>query len=154
MSSSPRPLISGNIEYANLIRGGLPVHRMKHTSEGIPFIHSTDLKRLMEVEGLSRIKARTRQFLSGKISGPVILLPRVGKPNYNYVKAISLNNDIQLSDCVFALECQNFQSALSIEHRIKDNWPAFIELYKGTAARYVTKGRLKEWLWTLDIVVC
>lgn len=148
--SSSRSNLIENIEKVNLVRGGLPVHKQKESPTGVPFIHSTDLKKLAYPSFLTHITRRTSQIVAGNVDGYVILIPRVGEPKPNYVKAIFLEKKVQVSDCIFVIQCESMEAAKAIENRIHSSWRAFIQLYKGTAARYTTINRLKEWLWSIN----
>lgn len=137
---------------AKLIRGGLPVHEMEKSRSGVPYIHSTDIRELIQEISLSRFTV-TRSIRRGRISGWVILLPRVGMPERSIFKAIYLQEEIQLSDCVIALVCTSNSQAEKIEKRINLHWDSFVSLYRGTGARYTTISRLHEWLRMKNIVL-
>lgn len=146
------PSLSDLILQVSLIRGGLPVHKLQLSPSGVPFIHSTDLKNITSPSFLDDIKRKTSQVMAGNVGGSVIFIPRVGEPKRHYIKAISIKNNVQLSDCVFVIQCQNYQAALTLEKRIQSHWKEFTDLYKGTAARYTTITRLKEWLWSINTI--
>ncbi len=122
-----------------LIRGGLPVFEARRSTKGIPFIHSTDLLQL--ASGLASVDLQP--IGRGKVSGHVVLFPRVGLPKKEQLKAISLQTTVQLSDCVIALRCANRERARLIESELGRNFDSLRAIYKGTGARYVTVERLR-----------
>ncbi|MBU2886412.1 N-6 DNA methylase [Gilvimarinus agarilyticus] len=129
-----------------VVRGALPVYASldEKDKEGVPYIHTTDLADLLEdqLDGVLRVDSNKK----GKISGPVILLPRVGTPQEKLIKAISLPSEIHLSDCVLGLRFQTITAAKRAERLIKENFTEFETLYRGTGARYITLSRLTDWL--------
>ncbi|OWL86676.1 hypothetical protein B7O88_11745 [Halopseudomonas aestusnigri] len=134
----------------NVVRGSLPVHMMISDPSGLPFIHSTDLKRIAstgKAEGLSK----TGILAKGRTKGWVILLPRVGLPDCQAIKAVKLESTVQLSDCVIALEFTTKAAATKAEKRIQSRWAEFKDLYRGTGARYITIARLGLWLPAIAI---
>lgn len=122
-----------------VVRGGLPVHLLEESEAGVPFLHSTDLVR----QG----SRKTEQRYSGRVKGWMVLLPRVGVPAQEAVTVKEFKKEIQLSDCVFAVLCKSEQDAKNIE-RMTKNREDFLKLYRGTAARYLTKRRLEDWLFS------
>lgn len=131
--------------HARLLRGSLPVHLNVSDSSGVPFVHSTDLKYIAaagKIEGLSK----TGNVAKGRTKGWVILVPRVGLPDFQAVKAVKLEQTVQLSDCVIALEFSTKAGATKAEKRIHSRWAEFKGLYRGTGARYITMARLSLWL--------
>lgn len=133
-----------------IVRGSLPVHLSVSDPSGVPFIHSTDLKNIAvagKFEGLSK----TRNVAKGRTKGWVVLVPRVGLPDCQAVKAIKLDCTVQLSDCVIALEFSTKAVAIKAEKRIHSRWPEFKGLYRGTGARYITMARLNLWLSTIGV---
>ncbi len=128
-----------------LTRGGLPVHIMKRSPRGIPFVHSTEIRKILNGANESDFLL-TEDCLKGRIVGWAILIPRVGVAEKGLVQAVNIRLPIQLSDCVIALECKNKLVAQELETRIHESWDDFRDLYKGTGARYVTMSRLSAWL--------
>ncbi|MDH0056467.1 N-6 DNA methylase [Stutzerimonas stutzeri] len=142
---------SGNITSATLVRGSLPVHLMKQDKSGTPFLHSTHIRRLALGESLECLPTTTSQA-KGRVNGWAILLPRVGLPDSRGVTVISLNQTVQLSDCVIALIFNDKASAEVAKRILLEEWSTFHALYKGTGARYVTVSRLSEWLTSRGII--
>lgn len=129
----------------SIARGGLPVHLMRPDDRGVAFVHSTDIRRLVTRQRISE-HTKTASVAKGRVSGFVILIPRVGVADREFLACINLQSVVQLSDCVIALKCPSKAVALSVEQRIRSSWEDFRNLYKGTGARYVTMARLRAWL--------
>ncbi len=134
----------------HVIRGGLQVHAMQEDVSGVPFIHSTNIKELTTDKSLAGF-FRTTNKTNGRVTGWNILLPRVGIPDKTALKAVYFNTEVQLSDCVIALNCKNKTYAQNIAKRLNQHWDGIINLYRGTGARYITISRLREWLSTINI---
>jgi hypothetical protein len=126
-------------------RGGLPVHVMKQARNGVPFLHSTEIRKVVSSDS-QRSFLKTNDLVKGRVEGWMILLPRVGLPEGDNVKAVNIKGVVQLSDCVIAIGCKCKADTVEVERRIRGNWNDFLQLYRGTGARYVTLSRLKAWL--------
>lgn len=126
-------------------RGGLPVHLMKQAGDGVPYLHSTDIRKVLAGDSWPSF-LKTNDQAKGRVKGWMILLPRVGLPEVDHVRAVDIKNTVQLSDCVIGIECKSKVDAREVEGRLRDNWNDFLRLYRGTGARYVTLSRLKAWL--------
>jgi predicted RNA methylase len=137
---------------ASIVRGGAQVHIVNQTRhygvDSVPFIHTKMLPKLFE-QGVDE-KKRTIVKVSGRIQGYCIVLPRVGVPKRDFTKTIKIEEEVQLSDCIFAIQGE-YHDLKSIEMRINHHWQEFYDLYKGTGARYITLSKLKRWLITKQI---
>ena len=130
-----------------IVRGGLPCFEAVSMRLGIPFVHSTDIKDL--VRGATNATLRkVRPFTRGIVSGHMVLLPRVGVPKMENIGAWFTEGDVQLSDCVIALQYCNENVAHAAAEIFQRDYEALASLYRGTGARYVTVDRLSEWLIT------
>jgi predicted RNA methylase len=136
---------------AAVVRGCLPVHLMRPEYPGTPFLHSTDIRKLVSDFKFETLPT-TISFAKGRVSGWSILIPRVGLPNKDLLSITHLDRIVQLSDCVIALIFDSQNSAVIARQRLIFEWNGFYELYKGTGARYITISRLTEWLMTKGIV--
>lgn len=135
---------------AVVVRGGLQMHTFDRMAPGVPIIHSTSLKRIA-VDGISSIKECTSSIAKGRISGWLLLLPRVGVPKEDAFRAFYSRNDVQLSDCVIALQFATKSGAFGAERRIRESWDSLLKLYRGTGARYITIDRLVAWLYSVGV---
>lgn len=154
---NPVKTISNNLSLikCNFVRGALPVYKSKqkiNLLESVQFIHSTDLKFIQA--NRPHNKNYTSVTASGRISGDVILIPRVGVPNVSNTKIYRFNETVQLSDCLIAIQCVGgIEYLKEIEKRLITNWNDFSLIYRGTGARYITIARLQEFLLTLNIKI-
>ena len=135
-----------------LIRGSLPVHSVRKTRSGIPYVHSTDMANFKSDPSGRRL-IRTSTKAKGKVAGWLVLLPRVGEPKRELISTINVRQPIQLSDCVIALKASSQRKARVVRNIITGAWVEFAGLYRGTGARYTTVKRLKAWLEVRGISV-
>ena len=135
-----------------VLRGALPVHSAVYAPSGTHFLHSTDIRSTVQSGDVTQL-TRTERTAKGLVRGWVILIPRVGVPDPEFVREIFLPFDIQLSDCVIALCCATETAAKKLSKRLLGNWDEFYSLYKGTGARYLTVAHLNAWLSRVGIVV-
>lgn len=144
---TPFVTIPKDIIKAGMERGGVPVHKARlniiEDSNAVPFIHTTSLSDVINRSPDICLKTSLSAF--GRIQGNVILIPRVGVPKKDYTKSIYLPEEVQLSDCLFAIKDVKDDLLLEVESRIHASWPDFVNLYKGTGARYVTITKLVNW---------
>lgn len=133
-----------------VVRGGLQMHAFKKVSTGIRVIHSTSL-RSIAIAGVSTVSDMTAATAKGRISGWMLLLPRVGIPKENAFRAIYSKEQVQLSDCVIGVKFSSKVAALKAQARISENWAGLLNLYRGTGARYITIDRLVSWFYEIGI---
>lgn len=145
-SMANRPL---SIPSVQLVRGGLPMFEAVSSRAGLPHVHSTSLLSIATT-GSTRALSRVKPLERGIVSGPVLLLPRVGRPREAALRAVRLLSPVQLSDCVIALVCTSDAVASRWERLLRGSWDALESLYKGTGARYTTVRVLQKWLLSLD----
>jgi hypothetical protein len=142
---------SVSILHTSLVRGGLPVHEIRFGSSGVPFVHTTDLASVARSNGFTNVR-RVKAYSRGLVRGWMVLVPRVGVPDSSLIGPLYAASDIQLSDCVMAICCDNREEAGAVRERILHNWPRFHKLYRGTGARYVTVSQLANFL--SDVYIC
>lgn len=143
------PMQSDSI-LTTVIRGGLQMHTFKHASSGARVIHSTSL-RSIAVDGINAIPEKTCAVAKGRISGWMLLLPRVGLPKEEAFHALYSKDEVQLSDCVIGMNFPSKAAASSAKKRIQAHWQSLLCLYRGTGARYITIDRLVDWLYGIGI---
>lgn len=127
-----------------VVRGGIPVFQRIKQENGLPFIHSVDLRGLdvAEMDRLQKVQAIRR----GVIQGYFVLFPRVGLPSRCGLKAVHFKRPVQLSDCVMGVRCLNMNHAKRVAGVLDSRFDEFSDLYRGTGARYVTVASVKAWL--------
>jgi hypothetical protein len=128
-----------------VIRGGLPLFEAKNFVGGLPLIHSTDISRIVHGADLGSLRHVSR-IGRGVVQGSVVLLPRVGVPKLENIDYVYLRRAAQLSDCVIAVrfECK-VDAQIFVDH-LRGKWSQFVKIYTGTGARFVTCGRLHDWI--------
>ena len=116
-----------------VVRGWIPLHSMRRRSgPWRQFLHTTDLK-----DGF--IGARTRAVRSSYfISGPGVLIPRVGRPDSTKLSTIGIEGQYALSDCLIALLTRTERDAAILYSVLKTIWPYVEDGYAGTCAPYLT----------------
>lgn len=144
-TKQPIVTLRTDVEKIEIIRGGLPVHEKRVSGSGIPYVHSTDISPLHK-SGSDSLTQCVMPIKRGVVRGWTILLPRVGCPAIDSVDLHYFSREVQLSDCVIALQSRDLKDLELLRDRIRNNWREFINLYRGTAARYVTVSRLLEWV--------
>lgn len=149
---SARPLASSRLAPidATIIRGSLQMHAFTRVNSGALVIHSTALVPIA-INGLSAVSDRTSLVAKGRLSGWMLLLPRVGFPKEEAFDVVYSKDEIQLSDCVIAIKFQSKRTAIAARQRIREYWQNLIDLYRGTGARYITVERLTQWLSRIAI---
>ena len=133
-----------------VIRGGLQMHAFKRVSSGVRVIHSTSLRSIAD-DGIGAAPERTSAVAKGRISGWILLLPRVGSPKEEAFRAFYSKDEVQLSDCVIGMKFPSKVAAYSAQKRILVHWQSLLCLYRGTGARYITVVRLVDWLYGIGI---
>lgn len=138
----------GDVLATEIFRGKLQVHQANvlHGREGVPFVHSTELK-----DGRIYPSGKRIQSSQNVVQGPAVLLPRVGKPMLSKVVVYGSRNRIALSDCVLALRCMDLHAAMKVRDALHQNWESVARTYSATCAPYVTVSALAEVLGHLGI---
>lgn len=145
VEKTPRESHDGFMQEIHVIRGGLPLFEARADRFGLRLIHSTDIREVARTGRVGSTKC-VRPIGRGCVQGSVILLPRVGMPSPETLKPVVLQQAVQLSDCVIALQFRTARDASAFSAEARRRWPEFLGLYHGTGARYITVGRLLRWL--------
>jgi type I restriction-modification system DNA methylase subunit len=138
------------IQYTDLQRGKVTVNASSKLKgrKSINFIHTTDISQhLINYKNLQLIAADK----DTAINGPVIILPRVGRPRVDKVTIYNSKAAMVLSDCLFSIKFHSEIDAVIAYNRIIDNWNNLSNLYTGTCARYITLNKLKNFLSSVGI---
>ena len=139
------PLVS-----VELFRGKIPMHTLNGTTGGtrVPFIHSTEL----EKTGLNLVRRSIVLSKTTSISGPAVLLQRVGLPASTKIQTYFRSAPVALSDCIIAIRCKTRTETQMVKSRLLRNWGQLERSYGGTCARYITLNSLREVLATIGLV--
>jgi len=142
-----KPLINieqrTSVVYSNnfeIFRGSLPVYKAHFVTKGIPYIHTTNI-----LNGQVEINS----YVSNKkslISGPAVLISRVGKFNLNKIGLLHKTQMVSISDCVFSITHVDENKTISLFNKLKDDFERLQNLYTGTGAQHLTKKNLSEFL--------
>jgi predicted RNA methylase len=139
---------SNGLRYITIVRGKLPMYLTNgySGSDYLPLVHTTELLK----EAID-VTARRAQPSSSAISGPAVLLPRVGRPYKHKLKLYLSNERVVLSDCVIALRCKTARQARRLQSILLQNWDLLTAEYVGTCAKYVTVTSLQLLLESLGL---
>ena len=137
-SRNPMPT-PGKSPIVSLVRGTVQMHRARVTSAGIPLVHTTDL-----LNGQLRPELRKTSVPGRSCRGPVVLVPRVGRPALSKVVRLALRSDMMLSDCVIALECDSEEDSVKVQRVIEERWVEFEDSYGGSCAPYISLRALQD----------
>lgn len=121
----------------NVVRGTYPMHHLPGPGPLFPVIHTTELRdgRVLASDRYAGSKWR-------QVSGPALLLPRVGQPSRSKVSVLRSRDLHVLSDCVIAIKCRNIRLAIRLREQLLARWPMLESAYSGTCAKYLTLDRL------------
>ncbi len=124
-----------------IFRGKISMNNIPNGSGDYYFIHTTNLKK----NSLVNFNLKVNDNLS-KITGPALLIPRVGKPSRDKICFIKENETYILSDCILAVKAPNKEVGESLFNYFFENWHEVESLYNGTGAKYTTVEKLKHFL--------
>ena len=115
-------------------RGHVQMHAIKPSTDGLPLIHTTQLKngQVFAKSIYGTVSSRLT------IKGPALLFPRVGMITPEKICILREGDIVTLSDCVLAIETQDIEESNSIRNLVLENWQIFSKLYGGTGAKYIT----------------
>jgi predicted RNA methylase len=129
---------------ARLVRGCTPMYRVR-AGDDVELVHSTDIKG-------GRAQARRVQAIRGRmLSGPAVLLPRVGRPSAGKIAVWTGDSSVLLSDCVVGLETKSDDDARRLQSLIVEDWADFALAWGGSCAPYITLRRLEAALAGLGV---
>ena len=109
---------------------------------GLVFVHTTNLQDGRLKDLTLRISPKGHRILTG----PAVLLPRVGNPNEGKFVIVPTGMRLVLSDCVIAILCKNNKTAQKVKKILLTYSVSLFKLYLGTGARYITLSCLGHFL--------
>lgn len=133
------------VNQCTIIRGRVHVHTAKAKRGGprVEFIHSTNL-----VNG--RVSKSELQVAPVHvITGPAVLIHRVGRPSKSKICILEAGRRVQLSDCVIAIQAGDQGEVDSIFELLMSHYMVLKSAYIGTGAPFITVSRLNQLLPTL-----
>lgn len=140
---SPRQRLS-----VGIVRGCIPLYRCQSLSSGPAFVHSTDLQ-----DSTVHLNGKYAIHPTRIISGPAVLIPRVGQLTPRKIALFKANTPIVLSDCVIALTTRTFADAKHVRNRLLTEFPLLRGQYVGSGAPFISLQRLRTALDHLGINV-
>ncbi len=126
--------------------------RQMHTVDRAPgpktvrLVHTTDLRNGRVASTTARIRPTRADRV---VHGPVLLLPRVGRPDPRKV-VLHSRGPVALSDCVFAVAPVNGGSCAALRDHLLENFDELRSLYGGTGAPYMRRESLQGLLAALN----
>jgi len=129
----------------NIFRGSLPVYKAKIVSNGVPYIHTTNL-----LENKINIKNFVEKNKS-LITGPSLLIPRVGKCNEKKLCILRNNETVAISDCIIAISHSDENLINLLFMKLKDDINTLLKLYIGTGAQYIRVNDLSDYIDTIHL---
>lgn len=134
-----------------LFRGRLQMHSAIPTADrnGVSLVHSTHLKDAKLLESNTKVARRNCDV----VTGPAVLIPRVGLPKKSKLVRLKARKTVILSDCVIAICCDSEDSAEQLLAQMTLRWPAVERAYGGTGAPYITIRKLTALLFGMNYTV-
>jgi hypothetical protein len=133
-----------------LALGRIQMHSLNGSAshDGLPLIHTTDLRNLRLSHAARRVQGH-----SPVQRGPAVLIPRVGQPDVMKISVIPSKARFVLSDCVFAVGCTSAIQASDLKRALIAQWDLLRRKYGGTGAPYITSHALAAFLGQLGYEV-
>lgn len=133
-----------------IMRGNHPVALGKKKSDAPSLIHTTEL-----FNGEISISRRRAVKLNKQISGQVLMMPRVARPNCNKIAVGNFIHPVVASDCILAMKTIPAGNEADLQRQLRRFWSALEDTYSGTCASYLTLNALKDFLVSIgyDVIV-
>ena len=124
-----------------VLRGTMQIHKAPTyvTGESIPLVHSTELQCYKLQESRRKVPSETRS-----LSGPAVLLHRVGSPREDKIAYVPKTSPFAITDCVVALICSNEHECLQLHRTLKEQFSLLKRNYIGSGAPYITIERIQR----------
>lgn len=131
-------------ELLTLYRGRVPANATRASPDGLPLLHTTDLV------GAPRDGTKYGPATHA-LSMPLLIVPRVGRPDVRKIRLLAEPAQVVPSDCLFALS-GSLDALAEAQERIQARWIDFAHCYTGSCAPYTTLSRLQVALDALGIL--
>ena len=134
-STSAAPQSDAMQPIVRVLRGTLQTHKLPTTGVGgsIPLVHSTELQCYKLQAGQREVPSGTRS-----LSGPAILLHRVGLPRQDKIAYVPRGPSFAITDCVVALLCPDEEECLRLHRSLAEQFGLLERNYIGSGAPYIT----------------
>ncbi|SDQ29871.1 Methyltransferase small domain-containing protein [Pseudoxanthomonas sp. CF385] len=146
---SPTTLEVVNMERSLTIkRGRVHVHSAvpSKSKKAVEFLHTTNLKHNKVLHSSFRSPS-----VPSTLSGPAVVIPRVGRPDRRKICIIGAQRKFVMSDCLIALVPSPPFSTRELQQLLIDNFSDISATYVGTGAPFTTIERLRDALRRLGI---
>ena len=129
-----------------VLRGTLQIHEAPTDVEGgsIPLVHSTELQGYKLQVARREVPSETRS-----LSGPAVLIHRVGSPRKDKIAYVPKISPFAISDCVVALFCSSEHECLRLHRSLIEQFSLLKRNYIGSGAPYITIKRIQRVLHSL-----
>lgn len=127
-------------------RGTKPVSKAIFNTDGLRFIHTTNLKGHQVVGEMKFVSS-----FHSIVHGAFITVPRVGRFNLEKVVLVNSKESHVISDCLFALQTEKIGDLHSLKRLIIANGSNLEKIYGGSCASYTTLTKLKAFLLSLGV---
>ncbi len=128
-----------------LVRGCNAIFRSDFVPDGeFHFVHTTNLLNGHVIFGNRYLNDATRV-----VTGPAILLPRIGKPDPRKICLLTSKKAVVLSDCVYAIKTGSVAVSRTLMRDLLNNWSRLRDSFGGTCAPYLTYDGLAKILYEL-----
>ena len=129
-----------------VLRGTLQTHELPTNGVGetIPLVHSTELQGYRLQVAQREVPSRTRS-----LSGPAVLLHRVGLPRRDKIVYVPQIPPFAITDCVVALLWSNEHECLRLHRSLTEHFDLLERNYIGSGAPYITIRRIQRVLQSL-----
>jgi predicted RNA methylase len=135
------PRIPHDFNDISIFRGKLSMNLVEEVLHGDYLIHTTN----MSSNRIVNLHTRANKT-SSRVTGPAVLLPRVGNPTFSKLCIIKPHESYVLSDCVIAIKTSSLEDSYRLFNYIQNHWEQVKEMYTGTGARYITIEKLIHFL--------
>lgn len=124
-----------------VLRGTLQTHELPTNGVGgsIPLVHSTELQHYKLQVGQREVPSGTRS-----LSGPAVLLHRVGLPRQDKIVYVPQSPPFAITDCVVALLCPDEHECLRLHRSLTEQFDVLERNYIGSGAPYITIRRIRR----------
>lgn len=127
-----------------IMRGSHPTALGRKNLDAPSLIHTTDLfNGEISISKLRAVKHKKQ------ISGQVLMVPRVARPNRGKVAVGTFFRPVVPSDCIISMKTLPAGNEVDLQDQLLRFWPAFQDTYSGTCASYLTLDSLKCFLITI-----
>jgi predicted RNA methylase len=136
----------------SLVRGrvSMPNASSYQVKRGFPLVHTTSLQKQAVVFDKGQVSRRLEAH-----SGPIVLISRVGKPQVDKLCLYDGSKPIVLSECIIAVKGDTAKATRSVHALLHAQSRLLLQCYVGSCAKYLTVGRLSDFLKDFGIsVVC